>query len=114
VGASVGFECKTSKNHGKIDIKQRPLVFVNRNLFDFGASFTKTTNRVIHSVSTSKLFPESENPNFPGKMRRKLSREVRVLEIGEVGGEREEETQGWNWRCMAMGSPRLRDCENWM
>ena len=87
-GASVGFECETSKNHGKIDIERRPLVIVNQNLFDFGAGFTKTTNRVMHSISASKLFPESENPNFPGKMHRKPPREVRVSEIGEVGEER--------------------------
>lgn len=72
-------------------IKRRPLilVLVNRNCFDFGIVFTEATNGAVHSVSAFELFPESENPNFPGKRRQESRRKVRVSEIGgELGGER--------------------------
>ena len=86
-GASVGFECETGKNDGKIRIKRRPLilVLVNRNCFDFGIVFTEAANGAVHSVSASELFAESENPNFPGKKRRESRSDVRVSEIRELG-----------------------------
>ena len=67
-GTCIRFECETSKNDSEIDIERRPLlpILLNRNPLDFWPGFTETTNRA-HSPSASELFPESENPHFPGK-----------------------------------------------